>query len=123
MIVKKIFQYCIGICDHPNKISVDNGGEFDNAEFQTLFENFDIRICTTAAESPWSNDLIERHNAILSLTVTKTMEDIKCDLELAVLWAVIAKISLKNGHGFSPNQLVFGKNQISQTYVMIYCLL
>ena len=24
--------------------------------------------------------LIERHNAILGLTVTKTMDDIKCDL-------------------------------------------
>ena len=121
--MKKIFQYWIEIFGHPNKTLVDSGGEFNNAEFQTLFENFDIRICTTAAESPWSNDLIERHNAILSLTVTKTMEDIKCDLKLAVLWAVIGKISLKNGHGFSPKQLVFGKNQISQTYVMIYCLL
>ena len=38
------------------------------------------------------------------------MEDIKCDLQLAVSWAVSAKNSLKNVHGFSPNQLVFGKN-------------
>ena len=44
---------------------------------KTLCENFNIRICSTAAESPWSNVLIERHNAILCLTVTKTMEDIK----------------------------------------------
>ena len=38
------------------------------------------------------------------------MEDIKCDLQLAVPWAVCAKNSLKNVLGFSPNQLVFGKN-------------
>ena len=38
------------------------------------------------------------------------MEDINCDLQLAVSWAVSAKNSLKNVHGFSPNQLVFGKN-------------
>ena len=67
-------------------------------------------ICTTAAESPWSNCLTERHNAILGLTVTKTMEDIKCDLQLTVSWAVSAKNLLKNVHGFSPNQLVLGKN-------------
>ena len=71
-IVKKIFQYWIGIFGHPNKILIDNGGDFDNTEFQTLCENFNTRICSTTAESPWSNGLIERHNAILGLTVTKT---------------------------------------------------
>ena len=39
LIVKKLFRYCIGIFGHPNKILVDNGGEFDNTEFQTLYEN------------------------------------------------------------------------------------
>ena len=81
-----------------------------NTEFQTLCENFNIRICTTAAESPWSNSLIEKHNVVLGLAVAKTLEDINCDLQLAVSWAVSAKNSLKNVHGFSPNQLVFGKN-------------
>ena len=38
------------------------------------------------------------------------MEDMKCDLQLEVSWAVSAKNSLKNVHGFSPNQLVLGKN-------------
>ena len=67
---------------------------------------FNIRICSTAAESPWSNSLIEkRYNAVLDLTVTKN-EDIKCYLQLAVSWAVSAK---KNVHGFSLNRLVFGK--------------
>ena len=66
------------------------GGGFNNIEFQTLCVHFSIRICTTAAESPWSNCLIESHNAILGLTVAKTMEDMKCDLQLAVWWAVSA---------------------------------
>ena len=96
LIVKKMFQYWIGIFGHPNKILVDNDGEFDNTEFQALCENFNISICTTAAESPWRNGLIERHNAVFGLTVTKTMGDIKCDLQLAVSWAVSAKNSSKN---------------------------
>ena len=91
LIVKKNFQYWVGIFDHPNKTLIDNSEEFDNTEFQTLCNNFIIRICTTAAESPWSNSLIERYNAVLGLRVTKTMEDIKCDLQLAVSWAVSAK--------------------------------
>ena len=89
---------------------MDNGGEFDNDHFISLCENLNIRICITAAESPWSNGLIERHNAILGYTVAKTMEDCKTDLSIALSLAVSAKNSLKNVHGFSPNQLVFGLN-------------
>ena len=77
LIVKKVFQYWVGIFGHLNKIKVDNGGN-------STILNFNIRICTTTAKSPWSNSLTERHNAILGLTVTKFMEDIKCDLQLAV---------------------------------------
>ena len=90
---------------------MDNGGEFANDEFITFCENLNIRICITAAESPWSNGLVEHHNAILGLTVTKTIEETKCNLDIAVAWAVSAKNSLKNVNGFSPNQLVFGKNR------------
>ena len=110
VIVSKIFQHWIGSFGHPRKILVDNGGEFDNKDFIDFSESLNIRICTTAAESPWSNGIVERHNAILGLTVSKTMEDTNCNLELAVAWAVSAKNSLKNVNGFSPNQLVFGKN-------------
>ena len=52
VIVKKIFQHWIGSFGHPKKILIDNGGEFCNDEFKTLCESFNIRICTTAAESP-----------------------------------------------------------------------
>ena len=96
LIIKKIFKHWIGSFGYPKKILVDNEGEFCNEDFKSLCENFNIRVCTTAAESPWSNGLVERHNAILGLTVTKTLEDTKCDLELAVAWAVSAKNSLKN---------------------------
>ena len=68
----------------PKKILVDNWDEFANINFMTFYENFIIRICKTPAESPWSNGLTEFHNAILVLTVTKTITDTNCDLETAV---------------------------------------
>ena len=43
-----------------------------------------IQICTTIAESPWSNGLVERHNAVLGMTVSKVMKDVNCQLEVAV---------------------------------------
>ena len=76
----------------------------------TFHENFHIRICTTAAESPWCNGLFEQHNAVLGLMVTKTITNTNCDLDTAAAWAVSTKNSLTNKNGFSPNQLVFSKN-------------
>ena len=105
-----MFENWITIFGSPGKILVDNGGEFCNKEFVTFCENLNIRICTTAAESPWSNGLVERHNAVLGLTVSKTMEDAHCDLNIALAWGVSAKNALKNVHGFSRNQPVFGRN-------------
>ena len=37
-------------------------------------------------------------------------KDVNCQLEVAVALSVSAKNCLKNVYGFSPNQLVFGRN-------------
>ena len=65
---------------------------------------------STAAESPWSNGVVERHNAILENMVQKVIADTNCSFENALVWAVSAKNALGNNLGFSPNQLVFGRN-------------
>ena len=109
-IIKKIFQIWIAIFGSAKKFLVDNVGEFVNDEFRSLCENVNIGICTTAAESPWSNGIVERQNATLGFSVQKIMDDLKCDLSLAVAWAVSAKNALHNVHGFNPNQLVFEKD-------------
>ena len=69
VIVKKVFQIWVAIFGHPQSFLVDNGGEFANEEFITFCENLNIYIKTTAAESPWSNGLVERHNGILGLMI------------------------------------------------------
>ena len=103
----------MSIFGSPKKFLVDNR-EFNNEDFCSLCENVYICILTTAAESAWSNSLTERHNAIIGYTITKTMEDTGCGLELTLSWAMSAKNSLKNVNCFSPNQLVFRKTQIIQ---------
>ena len=54
--------------------------------------------------------MVERHNAIIVESVTKIMHDVKCSLDIALFWALSAKNSLQNFHGFSPNQLVCEQN-------------
>ena len=73
-------------------------------------EKFNIIIKTTAAESPWSNGLCERHNGILNNQLNKILNNNICSIDVAIHWAVAAKNSLANIYGFSPNTLVFGRN-------------
>ena len=42
--------------------------------------------------------------------VKKTLEDTHCSFEIALAWAISAKNTLYSVHGFSPKQLVFGRN-------------
>ena len=73
-------------------------------------EKLGIETATTAAEAPFSNGIVERQNVTLFEAMIKTLQDTKCDPEMALAWAVSAKNALQNRGGFSPNQLVFGFN-------------
>ena len=110
VIVEAVMRYWIALFGAPKKFLTDNGGEFSNNEFRSMGENFNIEIMCTAAESPWSNGLCERLNAVLKDNVLKVLEENKCNIETALAWAVSARNSLHNNHGFSPNQLVFSFN-------------
>ena len=109
-IINAIMTKWISIFGSPRQVLSDNGAEFNNEDFRSMAENFNIRVTTTAAESPWSNGCNERYNGIISEMVKKVLNETKCSLEIALAWAVSAKNSLENHYGYSPNQLVFGKN-------------
>ena len=112
VIIDKFIEIWIGTgLGCPEKILCDNGGEFANAEFMDMCENLNIRMICTAAESPFSNGLCERNHAIIDETVMKIMADQPtCSLQVALSWAVNSKNCLQMVGGFSPYQLVFGRN-------------
>ena len=110
IIIDNLFKHWIGIFGTPHRILSDNGGEFANSEFIDMCENLNINFITTAAEAAWSNGMVEKHNHIIGEAVYKITEDIHCSVEVALCWAINAKNSLKSIYGFSPYQLVFGKN-------------
>ena len=109
-IISGIFSHWIVLFGAPKRILTDNGGEFNNEELRALGESYNIRVMATAAESPWSNGVCERLNAVIGDSVRKIIADSKCSVEIALAWAVSARNSLSNNSGFSPNQLVFGRN-------------
>ena len=75
-----------------------------------MAESFGIEVKTTAAYSPWSNGMIERHNRTLESILTKIIADSDISPQIALAWAFNAKNSLSNVHGFTPFQLAIGQN-------------
>jgi hypothetical protein len=94
----------------PGKLLTDNGGEFSNDDMRDMSENLNAEVTTTAAESPWSNGICERHNAIIACMMEKIIDETGCSRRVALGWSNNAKNSLLNHYGFSPYQLVLGKN-------------
>ena len=109
-VLRQIYMIWIKYFGTPRKFLSDNGGEFSNDSFREMNEKLSIETCTTAAESPFSNGTVERHNLILYEAMTKTIEDVKCDPDIALAWETSAKNALQNKGGYSPNQLVFARN-------------
>ena len=53
----------------------DNRAKYPNSTFTSMCESLGIVIETTAAESPRSNNLVERHNLILADVLDKVLEE------------------------------------------------
>ena len=73
-------------------------------------EKLNIETCTPAVESPFSNGTVECHNLIVAEAMEKTLEDEKCEPEIAVAWAISTKNALQNHLWHSPYELVLGFN-------------
>ena len=110
VIINNVFQHWIRYFGSPTKFLSDNGGEFANEQFREMNEKLGVETINTAAESPFSNGMVERHNAVLAETMAKTKADTNCDDEMALSWACCSKNALGNNNGHSANERVFGRN-------------
>ena len=111
IIVDKFMQIWVGIYGCPEVgVYTDNGGEFNSQVFRDMAENLNMSVKTTAAYAPWSNGVVERHNATLTETLLKVKEQSNVSWETAISWAVNAKNCLLSVHGYSPYQIVYGRN-------------
>ena len=109
-IVDAIMKAWISYFGKPKKFLADNGGEFNNEAYRDMCDLLEIEMLKTAAYSPWSNGLAERHNGVLKESIKKIIEETGCSVETATVWAVSAKNTLCNQSGYSSNQMVFGRN-------------
>ena len=108
--VDSFLKYWISRFGSPKRLFSDNGGEFENEDVKQMGAALNIEVMTTAAYSPWNNGICERQNLTLSEIIQKVRTDRNCSWDTALQWALNAKNSLSNVHGYSAHQLVFGNN-------------
>ena len=109
-VVKAVMTHWIRYFQKPKEIITDQGTEFTGKAMMEAMSKLDIKIHATAAYSPWSNGLCERNHALVDNILTRVLDDFKdMDLETALAWACAAKNSLTTVYGFSPFQLVYGR--------------
>ena len=109
-IIRTLCDGWFGMFGAPSKILSDNGGEFQNEKMRKMAERWNVKILTTAAESPWSNGLCEKTVGLLKESLRKMRDDEEIDLGIALRWVVSARNCLVNNGGFSPNQLLWKKS-------------
>ena len=92
-------------------IHSDIGGEFSNNLMEEVANKLGVELTTTAAYSPQQNGINERNHAVVDMMVTRMLaSDKHLPPHIALAWALNAKNSLENQHGFSPFQLHIGTN-------------
>ena len=83
-----------------------------------MAKKLNLSLKTIATYSPRSNGIVEHHNVILAEIIEKVKEENVISREIATSLAVNAKNCLVNVHGFSPYQIVYGKNPNSPSNII-----
>ena len=94
----------------PKQIISDNGLEFVNSKMASMCETFGIKHITSGAYSPFQNGLNERNHFTCDQIMEKVMDgDKDISFEEALAQAVYTRNMMLNVHGYSPAQILTGK--------------
>lgn len=110
-VIDNIMNQWIGTFGVMDEILSDNGGEFNSEETRDVASVLNLKVNTTAAESPFQNGLCERIHAVTDTMLLKLEAQYpNTPVEILLRWATMARNSLQMWSGFSSHQLVFGQN-------------
>ena len=110
-VIDALMQRWVAVFGVMGSIMTDNGGEFSSDETREVMSMLNVRLLTTAAESPFQNGLCERVHAVTDMMLLKlTEENQSTDSQTLLGWANMAWNALQMWNGFSSHQLVFGQN-------------
>lgn len=97
----------------PKEVTVDQERGFIGPGFVEPVSRMGSLVTSIAGQAHWQNGKIERHGSVLKDMIQKTVTQSGAngveEMELVGKECVVAKNSLVREHGFSPEQLVFGR--------------
>jgi len=110
-VIDAMMTHWIGTFGVMGSVMTDNGGEFSSDEMREVASILNVKVCTTAGESPFQNGLCERVHAVTDMMLLKLAADYgKGNCQTMLCWANMARNSLQMWNGYSSHQLVFGIN-------------
>ena len=110
-VIDALMQRWVAVFGTMGSIMTDNGGEFSSDEMREVASILNVRLITTAADSPFQNELCERVHSVTDMMLLKHMEENKkTESHTLLSWANMARNSLQMWNGFSSHQLVFEKH-------------
>ena len=110
-IVKAMLEAWVSIYGCPDGFLHDNGGEFIGAAWVEMADLMGAVDKTTGAHSPWSAGVVERHHAVVDACLDSLIQDYPSySVDTLLAWAIMIKNSQVSNKGWSPFQVVFGRN-------------
>ena len=111
----------VGVFGPPAVLMTDQGSEF-KGELEQLLATFGVFHEMVPPTAHWRMSLAERHGAVLKVLLMKIIKEQSIvglgQLQMAVIAATAARNSQARVSGFSPTQLVFGKDTSMPTNLM-----
>ena len=108
-----VLEYWVRWAGRPTEISVDMERGFVGDGFVSLMGQAGISVVSIAGQAHWQHGKIERHGSIIKDMLKRMIEQTQAHGEEELIWvaqeACAAKNTLIREHGFSPAQLVFGR--------------
>ncbi|CAE7756515.1 RE2 [Symbiodinium sp. CCMP2456] len=106
-------NYWIGVFGPPEIFMSDGGSEFA-AETESLMRAYDVFHEVVPPTAKWRMGLAERHGAVLKLLTMKTIQAVTAqgysEVKACVVSAAAARNRQARVSGFSPTQIVLGKD-------------
>ena len=98
----------------PGEATIDMERGFGGEEFSSIAGESGIQVVSIAGQAHWQHGKIERHGAIAKDMLKKVIIEGDIKTREHMYWAAIEVSNAKNAlireHGFSPSQLVFGRD-------------
>ena len=91
-----LMQRLIAVFGTMGSIMTDYVGEFSSDEMREVASILNVRLITTAADSPFQNGLCERVHSVTDMMMLKLMEENKkIESQTLLSWANMARSSLQ----------------------------